>query len=56
MLACLYQTAHAKVLLDNDVVDGGHDESNLHCVGCAGKVGVNLLSRMLIEARFDPLA
>jgi len=56
VLAYLYQTAHAKVLLDDNVVDGGHDESDLHCVGCAGEVGVNLLGRVLIEARFNQLA
>lgn len=49
VLAFLYQAAHAKVLLDDDVVDGGHDESDLHGVGCAGEVGVDLLGRMLVE-------
>ena len=49
VLACLYQAAHAKVLLDDDVVDGSHDESDLHGVGCAGEVGVDLLGRMLVE-------
>ena len=49
--ACLYQAAHAEVLLDDDVVDGSHDESDLHGVGGAGEVGVNLLGRMLVEAR-----
>lgn len=50
-LVCLYQTAHAQVLLDDDVVHGGHDESDLHRVGRAGKVGVDLLSRMLVKPR-----
>ena len=49
MLPCLYQAAHAKILLDDDVVDGSHDESDLHGVGCAGEVGVDLLGRMLVE-------
>lgn len=49
VLASLYQAAHAKVLLDYDVVDGSHDESDLHGVGCAGEVGVDLLGRMLVE-------
>jgi len=51
LLACLDQAAHAEVLLDDDVVDGSHDESDLHGVGGAGEVGVNLLGRMLVEAR-----
>jgi hypothetical protein len=54
--ACLDQAAHAKVLLDDDVVDGSHDESDLHGVGCAGEVGVDLLGRMLVEAESDSLA
>lgn len=54
--ACLYQAAHAQVLLDDDVVDGGHDESDLHCVGRTGEVGVDLLRRMLVEAGSDVLA
>lgn len=54
--ACLYQAAHAQVLLDDDVVDGSHDESDLHRVGCAGKVGVDLLGGMLVEAAVALLA
>jgi len=50
VLTCLNQAAHAQVLLDDDVVDGSHDESDLHRVGCAGEVGVDLLRRMLVEA------
>ena len=53
---CLYQTAHAEVLLDDNVIDGGHDESDLHRVGCAGEVGVDLLGRMLVEAGVASLA
>jgi hypothetical protein len=50
VLACLDQAAHAKVLLDDDVVHGSHDESDLHGVCGAGEVGVDLLGRMLVEA------
>jgi hypothetical protein len=56
VLTCLYQAAHAKVLLDNDVVDRSHDEADLHRVGCAGEVGVDLLGRVLIEAGVAQLA
>lgn len=56
MLACLNQAAHAQVLLDDDVVDGSHDESDLHCVGCTSEVGVDLLGRMLVEAAVALLA
>jgi len=56
VLACLNQAAHAQVLLDDDVVDGSHDESDLHRVGCAGKVGVDLLGGMLVEAAVALLA
>ena len=45
----LYETAHAQVLLDNDVVHGGHDEADLHRVGGAGEVCVDLLGGMLVE-------
>jgi hypothetical protein len=54
--ACLYQATHAEVLLDDDVVDGGHNEADLHRVCCAGKVGVDLLGRVLVEAIDEPLA
>ena len=54
--ACLYQAAHAQVLLDDDVVDGSHDESDLHGVSCAGEVGVDLLRRMLVEPGIYVLA
>jgi hypothetical protein len=54
--ACLYQATHAEVLLNDDVVHGSHNEADLHCVGCAGKVGVNLLGRMLVETIDEPLA
>jgi hypothetical protein len=53
---CLYQATHAEVLLDDDVVDGSHNEADLHCVGCAGKVGVNLLGRVLVETIDELLA
>lgn len=56
VLAYLNQAAHAQVLLNDDVVDGSHDESNLHGVGCAGEVSVNLLGRMLVEAAVALLA
>lgn len=56
VLACLYQTTHAQVLLDDDVVDGSHDESDLHGVGRTGEVSVDLLRRMLVEAGSDVLA
>jgi hypothetical protein len=58
-----YQAAHSEVLLDNDVwhvsmalamirertVHGCHDESDLHGVGGAGEVGVDLLVLVLVE-------
>jgi hypothetical protein len=47
---CLYQAAHAEVFLNDDVVDGGHDEADLHCIGGAGEMGVDLLGGMLVEA------
>jgi hypothetical protein len=53
---CLYQATHAEVLLDDDVVDGSHNEADLHCVGCACKVGVNLLGRVLVETIDELLA
>jgi hypothetical protein len=56
VMACLYQATHAEVLLDDDVVDGSHDESNLHRVGGASEVGVDLLGRMLVEAGVAQLA
>jgi hypothetical protein len=45
----LYQTAQPQVLLDDDVVDSGHDESNLHRIGSAGEVGVDLFGLVLVE-------
>jgi len=45
----LYQTAQAKVLLDDDVVYRGHDESDLHCICRAGEVSVDLLGLVLVE-------
>ena len=54
--ACLYQAAHAQVLLDDDVVHGSHDESDLHGVGGACDVDVNLLRGMLVEASHGVLA
>jgi hypothetical protein len=47
----LYEAAHAQVLLDDDVVHCSHDESDLHRVGGACEVGVDLLCGMLIEAK-----
>lgn len=46
---CLDQTAHTQVLLDDDVVDGCHDEADLHRVSGAGEVGVDLLRGVLVE-------
>jgi len=45
-----YQSAHSQVLLDNDVVDGSHDESYLHGVRRAGEVRVDLLCGVLVES------
>lgn len=45
----LYQSTHSQVLLYDDVVDSGHDESYLHRVGRACEVGVDLLSRVLVK-------
>jgi hypothetical protein len=50
--AYLYEAAHAQVLLDDDVVHGSHDEPDLHRVGGACEVGVNLLRGMLVEASY----
>lgn len=44
----LYQTAESQVLLDNDVVDGGHDEPDLHGIRCAREMSVNLLRGVLV--------
>lgn len=44
------QTAHTQILLDDDVVDSSHDEANLHRIGGAGEVGVDLLRGVLVEA------
>lgn len=49
-LTALNQTAHTQILLDDDVVDSGHDEADLHRVGGAGEVGVDLLRGVLVEA------
>lgn len=48
--AYLYEAAHAQVLLDDDVVHGSHDEPDLHRVGGACEVCVDLLRGMLVEA------
>lgn len=45
----LYQSTHSEVLLYDDVVDSGHDESYLHRVGRACEVGVDLLGRVLVK-------
>jgi len=45
----LNQATHPQVLLNDDIVDGGHDETNLHGVGGAGEVGIDLLALMLVE-------
>ena len=36
--------------MDDDVVYGCHDESDLHSIGRAGEVGVDLLRGMLVES------
>jgi hypothetical protein len=36
--------------LDDDVVDGRHDEADLHRVGGAGEVSVDLLCGVLVES------
>lgn len=48
---CLDQAAHTQVLLNDDIVDGSHDEADLHCVGRTREVSVDLLGRMLVEAK-----
>lgn len=35
--------------MNDDVVDGGHDEANLHSVGSAGEMGIDLLALMLVK-------
>ncbi len=45
----LDQTTHPQVLLDDDIVDGGHDEANLHGIGGTGEMGIDLLALMLVE-------
>jgi len=52
----LYQTAHAQVLLDDDVVDGSHDESDLHGVCGACEMGVDLLRGVLVKPGESMLA
>ena len=48
-----YQAAHAQVLLDDDVVDGRHDEADLHRVRRAREMRVDLLRRVLVEPTFS---
>jgi hypothetical protein len=45
----LDQTTHSQVLLNDDVVDGSHDKANLHGIGSAGEVGIDLLALMVVE-------
>jgi hypothetical protein len=35
-------------------IDCCHDKPDLHCICCAGKMGINLLGLMLIE-RHEPV-
>lgn len=48
-VVCSEEAAHSQVLLDDDVVDRGHDEADLHGVGGAGEMGVYLLGLVLVE-------
>ena len=52
----LYEAAHAQILLNDDVVDRCHDESNLHGICCAGEMCVDLLCGMLVESTKISLA
>jgi hypothetical protein len=45
----LDQTTHSQVFLNDDIVDGGHDEANLHCICGAGEMGIDLFALMLVE-------
>jgi len=46
----LDETAETEVLLDDNIIDGGHDESNLRCISRAREVSVDLFRLMLIQA------
>lgn len=49
-IVCLDETAETEVLLDDNVIDSSHDESDLGSIGSTGEVGVDLLGLMLIQA------
>jgi len=46
----LDETAETEVLLDDNVIDGGHDEADLGGIGGTGEMGVNLLGLVLVQA------
>ena len=35
--------------MNDDVVDGSHDEADLHGIGGAGEVGIDLFTLMLVK-------
>jgi len=46
----LDQTAKTQVFLDDDVINGCHNEADLGGIGGAGEVGVDLLGLVLVQA------
>jgi len=54
-LACvdrhrLNKTAQTKVFLNDDVIDGCHDETDLSGIGSTSEMGIDLLRLMLVQA------
>jgi len=45
----LYQTAKPKILLDDNIINGSHDESDLCCICCACEMSVDLFLLGLVE-------
>lgn len=48
-LGGLYQTTHPQVLLDDNIIDGRHHESDLCCICRACEMCVDLLGLGLVE-------
>lgn len=47
--AFLQQTNISKIVLDNDIVHGCHNEFHLLCIGSTGKMSIDLLVIRLVE-------
>lgn len=45
----LYQAAHPQILLNDNIVDGTHDEPYLCCISGTSKVRVYLLGLCLVQ-------